>query len=369
VARSKKKDRILTDRKRKLFRTTIPVAEGAFGIAFVAFVVLMGVWFAAQEDNFDPSERDITTELMVDGSVEDKLYRAPLARWSDPSKGAVASAAVDTGFFPAEVLEDGWQPATRPQEFVADTLYEKINGAAPQYIEFGFEKLYYIGLERPASGEEISIELYDMGAFQNALGIFAAQRDASRDVSARAGAYFYDTELGAIGITGAYYFKMAGAEPSDTVHAKSAQLMRVLGSLEKAQGGTPVAFQAFADSLAIPFQNIQYQRNDVFQYDFAKDFWFGAPEDGAGLRYYMHESADDAVAGELYGKLLENHLMDYDQAAEREGGVVLKHKYLDEYLVLEKRGSMIYGLDGAASLDTVDGSLGKLESVLFNEES
>ncbi|MBI1318788.1 MAG: hypothetical protein GC168_07540 [Candidatus Hydrogenedens sp.] len=369
MARAKKKDRIFTDRERKLFRKRIPSTESIFGAGFLAFVIGMGSWFFAQKNNFDPSERDISNELMVADSVEDKLFRMPLERWTEPGQGGVVSAAADTGYFPEAILEHGWQPSTRPQEFVADNLYEKINGAAPQYIDFGFQKLYYIGLVQPATNAEISIEMYDMGEFQNALGIFAAQRDASRDVINRGHAYFYETSLGAIGIAGTYYFKIAGAEPGPEIEKKTQYLIDALCGLKQAQIGTPTAFQAFAGTMGIPFQNIQYQRTDVFQYDFAKDFWFAAPADGDGMRYYVHETPDESAAGDLYNKLLENHLMDYEQTAEREGGVVLKHKYLDEYLVLEKRGSMIYGLDGAPSIDSVDGSLSKLETVIFHEES
>jgi len=368
MPRKKKQDRILTDRGRKLFRKHIPDSELGFGVGFTLFVLVMAVWFVYQEDNYDPGERDIAPELMVAGSVEDKLYRTPLQRWVDPSQRGVAQAAVDTGILPDEILEGGWLPSTRPQEFVEDNLFEKINGQAPQYISYGFQKLHYLGLEHPESGKEISIEFYDMGNFQNALGIFSAQR-GDQEVLTAENAYYYQTAIGAIGLSGPFYFKFAGTELNDELTiAKAESMVPVVASMDRAQIYKPVAFTAFADTLGIPFSGISYVTEDVFQYDFAKNFWFGTPGEADSMEYYLHEARDEAEAAALFDKLLENHLYDYERVGEEiDGSVTLKHQFLDEYLVMERRGSMIYGLDGAPVLDAIDDEMGKLESGLFSE--
>lgn len=344
-----KREPIFNNRKRRVFRSVIPRGEVIFGVAFLLIVAGMAAWVAAQRDNYDPSERDITMELMEEGSVQDTLYRAPLQRWHDPGAGPVTIAAplVDLGIFPASITEGGWTPATRVQTFDESTLYEKINGAAPQYIGFGFVMLYFIGMENSAAGVELNVELYDQGAFENALGIFAAQRDAGRSVDALGPVYYYKTGIGAIGMVGRYYFKITGSDEGSVIDEKTDQLLAAFAELAGANPQPPKPFLVLRDTLGIPFEGIAFEKSDVFQFQFATDFWFGTPDNGEGLRYYIHQAADEAQAIELYDLLLENQLYDYNEVERTGDYALLKHKFLDSQLAMKRTGAWLFGFDGA----------------------
>jgi hypothetical protein len=364
-----KKDKVFNDRKRKIFRKRIPDTEALFGIVFVGFTVLMGVWFIAQSDNYDPTERDISMTLMEEGSVEDNLYRTPLERWVDPSmrNASLGPSQPQLGVFPEPILEGGWQPSTRLQEFVPDTLFEKINGAAPQYINFGFQKLHFIGIEQPGSDYEINIELYDMAAFENAMGIFSAQRDASREVLTEGPVYYYETSIGAIGIVGPYYFKLTGTAEDAVISKKARQMVRTLAKLTSA-ADMPKAYDTFLNLMGIPFDRIAFEKSSVFQYDFANDFWFASPIEGEDQRYYVHEAESAEAAQALMDQLLQEQLFEYDLVEEADASVTLKHKFLDTYMTIERSENVIYGVEGAPAEEGLHETMATLQGAFLNEE-
>lgn len=367
------KERVFNNRKRKVFRKRIPAREVVSGLLLILILVAAGVWFATRKHVYDATERDISTTILASSSVEDRLYQTPLQRWVDPERAAAAPGApatADLGVFPATILEGGWQPSSRLQEFNPDTLYEKINGAAEQYLQFGFQKLHYIAVAKSDSGQDLSIELYDMGQFQNALGIFAAQRGAGQATQKAGPASYYSTEAGAVALFGRYYLKLAGNESSPFVQEKATQLVGEIATLAQSGQDTPKAYLMFSELLGFPFDSISYERTDVFQYSFAKDFWFGTLPEAPDSRYYVHESASEEEAGTLYRQLLENHQFDYTVVEEREYDVVLKHNFLNTYLTLSRRGTLILGVDNAADQTAANHGMSALLGVLdATEES
>ena len=132
----------------------------------------------------DPGERDISMEVMIAQQIEDHLWEPPLERWVEPgSRSAGGGApAMDLGIFPAETIANGWDPTSRVEVFDGTDVYKKINGQETQYKAYGFQFLHFFAIENAEAGLEVNIELYDMGSFQNALGIFAAQRSSGSEV-------------------------------------------------------------------------------------------------------------------------------------------------------------------------------------------
>lgn len=131
-----RKERIFTNRKRRVARKRIPGGETIFGGCFVVFLTVLCGWFLSQKDDFNPDDRDISIAVLEESVVEDNLYRTPLQPWIDPVDRSGGSTAPQyrLGVFPQSILEGGWIPASRLQTFNESNLFEKINGAAPQYF-------------------------------------------------------------------------------------------------------------------------------------------------------------------------------------------------------------------------------------------
>lgn len=362
---SSREHKVFTDRKRKVLRKRISAGEAAFTAVFVVLVVGMGAWFYGKRDDYDPNERDISMALLEEDQVVDTLYRTPLQRWVDPAQRMAGGAfeAIDVSPFPKAILDGGWEASARVQHFKADTLYEKINGAADQYLQFGFQELHYASLKNP-EGLELSIELYDMGSMENALGIFAAQRDYETAVLTQGPMQFYPTSVGAIGCAGHYYFKIAGTSENAAITEKSRQIMECISGMGGATEGLSEPYRILTQELKVPTDAVTFEKSDVFQYDFATDFWFGKAGSEDSFRYYIHESASEQDAAALFAKLLENHLFDYDEVSRSDNRAVLKHKVLNTYLSVARDGNTVYGVDGAPEATALDEAIQKLEAAL-----
>lgn len=359
------RERVFNPMGRHLFRRRISRAEVGAGIAVLAVLAAAVVWVAAQRDRFDPADRDLSFAVLQQQSEPDRLYRRPLQVWVEPGRAPAGTAATPAlGAFPPDILAGPWRIGTRVQQFDPDNLYVKINGAAEQYLRFGCRALHTIGLEQEGGSARIDIELYDQGDFSGGLGIFSAQRDPARSVLRAGGLYYYETAVGAIGVMGRWFFKVAGNEESPAVQAKARQLVQALAGLPVQAGEVPFGFAVLAEGLALPFAEIAYQPENVFQFGFAKDFWFGRVRPDGDARYFLHRAAEPAQAAQLYDRLLGEQRYDYETDTQDETRTVLRHRFLGNYFALVREGPLLYGVENAPSRAAVEPALARLADAI-----
>jgi len=205
-----------------------------------------------------------------------------------------------------------------------------------------------------------------MGAYENAIGIFGAQRDEYSEVSAEGPVQYYATSAGAIGIAGPFYIKIAGSQSNEEIVRKATQIITTVATMEAAKAGLPKALQVFSDSFSIPFSQIEFQKSDVFQYGFASNFWFAQPDTAKDLKYFVHEGQSEEEVQKLFGLLVENFLYDYEEVSRTETNVVLKHMFLNVYLIITRNGTTLYGIDGVEDIAAVEAQMSNLAGAFGN---
>jgi hypothetical protein len=353
------RERIFNRMRRQLFRKRIGLPEIAGSLAALAVLAAAVAWVASRRDAYDPAERDVSFAVLEQQSVPDRLYQRPLQAWVEPGRAGPA-AGPSLGAFPPAILAGGWVLGTRLQQFDPDTLYVKIDGAAEQYLRFGFKQLHYVGLRREGGPEEIGIELYDQGDFSGGLGIFSAQRDPAKPVRRAGELTYYETSVGAIGVMGRWFFKLAGNAESAPIRDKSRQLVEALATLPLQRGEVPFGFRVMAGGLALPFEDVAYQPVNVFQFDFAKDFWFGRLPGEKQARWFLHRATGADVAAELYERLLTEQRFDYETVSEQEQRTVLRHRFLKNWFAMVLDGPMLYGVENAPTQAVLEPALARL---------
>jgi len=348
-------------------------AEVVVGGLCLVSTLGMGWWVLAQRDRYDPGERDIDIAVLREQSVEDTLYKAPLARWVDPALAAAgagsAAPAVELGWFPSGVLADGWQPASRLQTFTPDTLYEKINGQAEQYLRYGCAGMQFLSLAAPGGSPTVDVYLYDQGSFPNALGLFDEQRDPERAVEELGSVSFVPTSVGAIGMVGTILFHVIGSEASPAVAERTRAIVEALGQLAPAGGGdagggAPLGARVLQDVLGIPLTEVTYAPNLAFQYEFADAFWFGRPDPASDHRYFLHEAASEEAAAELFELMHEAQLGDFELVERAGTSALYRHLFLETYFALHRAGNLVYGVEEHADPDGIAGAVAELERAL-----
>jgi hypothetical protein len=70
----------------------------------------------------------------------------------------------------------GWVRDGNFQEYIPESLFEYIDGAAESYLSYDFRHLTVGQYKRNGASAALTVEVYDMGSPRNAFGIYSAER-------------------------------------------------------------------------------------------------------------------------------------------------------------------------------------------------
>ena len=364
-------ERVFNHRERWLLRKRIPGWEVLSGALVLAALAAMLVWVFAQKENYNPAERDLPYWMLAERPVEDRLYRRPLVRWRAPGSavaGAASGGKVDLGWFPPAVLSGGWALTSRLRRFEKDTLYEKINGEAEKFIKQGFRELQYLSLKSTskngADADELAIELFDQGTFAGALGMFSGHRAPERPVRTEGGVMYFSTPAGAIGFHGRFFFRIAGNSSNAAIQAKAGQVVRGFAALPVKERETPLPFRMFTEAMGIDPTRVSFQQNNVFQYDFAKNFWFAQPHPKRPMRFFVHRAETPGAAAKLFQAIALEHGEEFDVLQRTKSTVTMRHPFLKTRFRMERSGRLVFGLERAKEAKRAGAELKRLASAI-----
>ncbi|MFA5424388.1 MAG: DUF6599 family protein [Phycisphaerae bacterium] len=163
--------------------------ESAIATALIAVPVIIILVIFVSQKNADISRFGITAEIAEKPQGQQGINPAELA----PPQGFEK-------FGPGEYYDQ-------------ETLYEKIDGKAPLYLESGFVKLF---TQRYVNGKnyELTYELYvyDMGLTGNAFSVYSVQRRAGSSPGNLQ--FSYSTDNGLFLSYGKYYCEFIGSSDS-----------------------------------------------------------------------------------------------------------------------------------------------------------
>ncbi len=171
-------------KSRKFYRTDISRKEQTIGGFIILILIGIGITISIKGLSFDPSKYtgddaalEFTREAVV-GIAATLKNEVDLRASEQTGFGGAPAAAAASGEL-SSFLND--LSAMGPTEhYIPDTLYEKINGRAPAYLEYNFSELTTRSfIIESAAGEFLDIYLFRMDSPLNAFGIFSAERDDS----------------------------------------------------------------------------------------------------------------------------------------------------------------------------------------------
>jgi len=90
-----------------------------------------------------------------------------------PAAQPVAEPADLGRLIPPTSMLAGWRVAEGPTTYVPDTLYEYLDGGAPRYVSYGFQRLIHVRYETEDDARAgVTLDLFDMGESPAAFGIY-----------------------------------------------------------------------------------------------------------------------------------------------------------------------------------------------------
>lgn len=110
--------------------------------------------------------------LLRSASVAALVLALACAPAPDPSPATTAPERLLPTALPV-----GWSAAAEPVEYDSETLFEYLNGGAPLYLNYGFERLlharYQLGNDALAG---LTIDVFEMGSSLGAFGLCSSMR-------------------------------------------------------------------------------------------------------------------------------------------------------------------------------------------------
>lgn len=180
--------RILNPRPFRAVRRAPSAAEATAGAVVILLLAFVAVWVAWRGAHPEPgllADASLVTATGRNRAGQEARRGTPSERSaSDRAAAALAERATEApgagggaagnGALPAGLAGDGWTagPVAR---FDASSLWERIDGRADFFLSRGFRSLTAVTLSGP-SGAGIDVEVYALGAPDDALGALAAEK-------------------------------------------------------------------------------------------------------------------------------------------------------------------------------------------------
>lgn len=358
--------RLINPKRRRINRKHISKYEILTSLIVLLSLVGIILWVATRKNLYDPARQDVSLEALKHVSSSIVLYQRPFKPWQLPDKPN-SSHNMDLGIFPDSVTSDQWRPKSRIKTFDPQNLYVKINGEAERFLRHDFKQLSFLVLQSSDQIEEVSIELYNQGSIAGSSGIFAEHRSPESQVVEDGPNTYFESSLGLIGRKDHFFYRIAGNRSSETIRKKSRQLVRSFSELPASESTVAFGYQLLQE-LNIKPAEIRHQAVNVFQYDFAKDFWFGKPDTAHQAEVFVHQAETKKSALQLLTRILEEHQYEYQITRRTENLALLQHNFLKSYFIIATQDSVVFGADKTPDQETSFHLLEMIGRALPNEK-
>ncbi|MCL2877797.1 MAG: hypothetical protein FWF13_03345 [Acidobacteria bacterium] len=248
----------------------------------------------------------------------------------------------------------GWTLGEEIRFFDADNLYEFINGAAENFLIYGFEKVVTADYDNAEQPSQIVVEIYQMADPRNTFGIYASERNPdSTFKTIGAEGYVGSTALNFW--AGNYYVKLTVFQESESLQREMEKLAAVIS---RKIGNTGA--QALPEIALFPTENqvphsVRYLAQDVLAQRYFRDGFEAVYKiDNRESKLVIALPGDEDAAKEALGKYKE-FTASYGKVAREvtspgDGGFVGTDSYYGNLAAI-RSGSRIFISLGEASTD------------------
>lgn len=224
-----------------------------------------------------PATPPVTTGL-AKSSVEAIIAAVPAPQ--KPLATMLPLADVPSGFLLAKL--PGKTPDTFIETFNADNLFEKIDGRAESFIQYGVKGMACCSYHPPGNeDDEVQLFIFEMGDSLKARGKYDSERpEEAKDLKLGASAY---TSAGSVFFYADKYYTIVNVAREDPKLAAFAMdvAKKVVALQAGAKGSGPSPDDIFGILPAEPKKSgMKYVAKDVFGYSFLNDVFLADYEAG-----------------------------------------------------------------------------------------
>jgi hypothetical protein len=300
-------------RKRGFVRETVSKTEKVIAFALLFLIIAIGIAIYVKGQQFDPGLFALDPSLIelaqTDTRESPRLYEPGFG----PDGELKARPEAPSSPF-AQLEPPGWRQLGEQESFTANTLYEKINGRAEQYIRYGVADMQFVGF---TDGTQfIDVFVYNMAQPVQAFGIYSVERTEGA-AEVQLGREGYRVEASYFFWKGPYYGQIIASDTDTSVRTASLavaeKLIDRLGDGSETLWGTGLLPEAFQIH-----RTLKYFKRDALSLDFLTNaFTARYLIDGGELTAFISDMGNPAEAGQTLEKY-SAYIADYGEVMPSE---------------------------------------------------
>lgn len=337
--------------RRGIARKVISRTETAISCFLLLLLAGVGVAIYIKGQIYDPALfRPELTALAKQRAAEAPPAKAPKAE--PPSAGgqttppAVAAQPASSPGLLDDLAPSGWKPMENVTHFTADTLYEKIDGRAEEYLNYNLVSLTFVSLVNAKDSKQfIDVYLYDMGQPIQAFGVFSVER--TEDLPAIAlGREGYRAEASYFFWKGRYYVQVIASTKGADATQVGLNIARTLEKRLKDSGEALWGFKALPEKDRVP-GSVQYFVKDAMSLDFMKQTYIALYKKGdTKVTAFLSKQPSRDAAAKTFASY-EAHMKKYGKLLDKrdtDGYALLTADMGGAFDVVFHEGSLIGGV-------------------------
>jgi hypothetical protein len=156
---------------------------------------------------------------------------------------------------------DGWETTPETEVFNRDNLYERINGAAPLYLENNFQEM--TSMVYTKGDEYITIQAYRHASPEDAFGMYASERSSEMTHYPGIGGDAQGDEYGLYFFSGSVYVKITSSDEGAAFSSAMKEIAKGLAEKIDANPAYPAIIRSFPKEGQIPYTEAYITQNYI----------------------------------------------------------------------------------------------------------
>jgi hypothetical protein len=231
----------------------------------------------------------------------------------------------------------GWDISEETEVFNPDNLFDRINGAAPLYIENNFREMTSVDYKK--GDDYITIQAYRHATPEDAFGMYASERSAELTCLPGIGGEAQGDGENLFFFAGNIYVKMSSHSSDTDVKRILPDIARALAAKIDPQAGYPAILKAFPQKNKLPHSEA-YITSSYIGHAFLRSVYTANYKSGGKtFQLFVVDAQSEEKAQEILTAYLAFAGQSPDLAKESE--ILVKDRYNGEIPILRKGAYLI----------------------------
>jgi len=235
-----------------------------------------------------------------------------------------------------------WSLAEAPSGYLPATLFEYINGAAENYLSYGFRELIVGNYKKAGSKASLTAEVYDMGDELRAYGVYSSERyPESRFLKIGGQGYWEDGTLNFT--SGRFYVKLLCFDCGQAAESELTAIARQIEKKTQGNGRLPVLLSLFpAEGLIANSEKFILQ--NVLGYGFLHHGYIANYQSrGQEFDLVIIQGSDTRDAENMINRYLDAHRENAPDVQPDGLGFHVRDRY-SGHIFMARSGNLILGV-------------------------